>query len=127
MEFNFTVNGPPVVSSRLPSEDSIDVSTNSQITLTFDRAIIPLSNVQHKKYPKEWPVTISPNIDGDWHWLGTSSVAFVPKKGLKPATTYTVSVPKGISSIFGDKTTEDFSWKFTTVRPKIENISPNNN
>lgn len=122
LTFRFTVAGAPVVSSHYPSTDAIGIATDSKINLVFDRPMIPLSVVQGegaKKYAGDWPVTISPEVNGEWRWLGTSTVSFVPADGLVPATAYHVKVPKGIVSANGDTTTEDYSWSFETVRPMV--------
>ena len=127
VEFRFTVDGAPVVSSHYPSTDGTEIATGSKINLVFDRPMIPLSAVQGegaKKYSGTWPVTIEPAVQGEWRWMGTSTIAFVPKTGLIPATTYTVKVPKGIVSVNGDMTTEDFTWSFTTVRPMVQTTDP---
>ncbi|MFH0838283.1 MAG: Ig-like domain-containing protein, partial [Patescibacteria group bacterium] len=126
-EYRFTVAGPPVLSSNYPSSDATDIDPKSKIHLVFDRPIIPLSAVQGsgvKKYPGIWPVTITPAVNGEWRWLGTTTVEFTPGNKLTPATTYTVSVPKGITTINGDKTLEDFSWNFETVRPEVVGTDP---
>lgn len=130
VKYRFTVAGSPVLSSNYPSTDAADIAIDSKIHLVFDRPIIPLSAVQGtgaKKYSGTWPVTIKPTVNGDWRWLGTTTVEFTPKEDLIPATTYMVSVPKGITTINGDKTTEDFSWSFETKRPKVISTDPYNN
>lgn len=129
-EYRFTVTGPPVLSSSYPSSDAADIDTKSKIHLVFDRPVIPLSAVQGsgaKKYSGDWPVTIEPAINGNWRWLGTTTVEFTPSEALMPATTYTVKVPKGINTINGDKTVEDFSWNFETKRPVVIGSDPYDN
>ncbi len=127
MEFKFTVAGPPVVSSNYPLTDATDIDPNTKIHLVFDRPIVPLSAVQGtgaKKYRGDWPVSFTPRINGTWRWLGTTTAEFTPSDELIPATKYTVNVPKGIVSVIGDKTTEDFSWEFETIRPKVVTTDP---
>ncbi|MBN1258762.1 Ig-like domain-containing protein [Candidatus Peregrinibacteria bacterium] len=122
MEYKFTVAGPPKVSSRFPLPDAADIPGNSKITLIFDRPIIPLSALQGngaKVNANDLPLSISPYVAGRWRWLSTAAVQFEPAGGLTLATNYTVTAPPGITDILGDKTTEDFSWSFTTLRPKI--------
>lgn len=129
LEFRFTVAGAPVVSSHYPSTDATDIAVDSKINIVFDRPMIPLSVVQGsgaKKYAGDWPVTIEPAVNGEWRWLGTSTVSFVPKNGLTPATAYSIKVPKGIITVNGDQTTEDFSWNFETVRPMVIASDPYN-
>jgi len=130
VQYRFTVAGAPVLSSNYPSKDANDIDPKSKIHLVFDRPIIALSSVQGsgaKKYPGAWPVTISPIVNGDWKWLGTTTIEFTPRENLELATTYTVSVPKGIITVNGDKTQDDFSWSFETTRPKVENTDPHDN
>ena len=129
-EYRFTVAGAPILSSHYPSADAADIDPKTKIHLVFDRPVIPLSAVQGsgaKKYPGEWPVTIKPEVRGEWRWLGTTTIEFTPDEALKPATTYTVQVPKGIKTINGDKTEEDFSWNFETIRPRVLSTEPYNN
>ena len=96
MEFKFTVGGPPELSTHFPTKDATDIPTDSNISLVFDRPIIPLSAIHTKttkKYNKELPIAISPKIEGKWRWLGTSTIKFEPKNELEPATVYKVRVP----------------------------------
>lgn len=130
MEFRFTVGGPPEVTSNYPIADATEISTDSKIHIVFDRPIIPLSAVQGSgaiKYGDDWPITISPDAKGSWRWLGTSTAEFTPENELEPATTYSVNVPAGITTVIGDKTVEDFSWQFTTTLPKAISSDPYNN
>jgi len=129
LEFKYTVAGDPKLASHFPTKNAENITVDSKITMVFDRAIIPLSSVQgsgSKKYNENWPVTITPETKGRWRWMSTSTVEFIPKNGLIEATTYHVNVPTGIVSVIGDKTTEDFSWEFTTTRPKVISSEPSN-
>jgi len=127
LEFRFTVAGAPVVSSRFPVPDAIDIPSETKIHIIFDRPIIPLSAIQGsgaKKYSGQWPVTITPEVKGDWRWISTTTAEFTPKDGFTLATKYTVNVPAGIVTTIGDKTAEDFSWSFETERPKLITSDP---
>ena len=127
VQYRFTVAGPPVVSSHYPSSDAQNIDPKSKINLVFDRPVIPLSAVQGsgvRKYSGNWPVAIRPDLNGEWRWLGTTTVQFTPTDGLKPSTTYTINVPKGVITVNGDETKEDFSWSFETVRPEVVSSDP---
>ncbi|MFH0770557.1 MAG: Ig-like domain-containing protein [Candidatus Peregrinibacteria bacterium] len=127
LSFTFIVAGPPSVVVRLPHADGTDIDPASTITLVFDRPIIPLTQVQgeaSERRGEDWPVTISPLLPGRWRWISTVAVEFLPEGGLSPATRYTVSVPKGIKTVSGDGTEEDFSWSFETTRPVVEMTDP---
>ncbi|MDD5041645.1 MAG: Ig-like domain-containing protein [Candidatus Peribacteraceae bacterium] len=127
LDFTFTVAGPPAIAGRIPEVGAQDVAETSKITIIFDRPMIPLTQVQGDAAQARlanWPVTISPDTAGRWRWLSTVAVEFIPEKGLLPSTRYTVSIPKGIQTVSGDKTEEDFSWTFETARPQVASTDP---
>jgi hypothetical protein len=127
LEFKFIVAGPPVLSSHFPQDEAEGIQPDSKIHLVFDRPIIPLSAAQgtgSAKYDGQWPVTLDPPVRGQWRWLGTTTAEFTPAEGLEPGTNYKVSVPKGIKSVVGDRTEEDFSFTFQTIRPRVLSTLP---
>ncbi len=128
LEFVFTVAGPPVVAARIPGTGATMIKADSRITLVFDRPMIPLSQVQGEfakdTVNKEWPVTITPPIDGRWRWLSTVAREFIPSAPLKQGTLYSIAVPAGIPSVAGDKTEKEFSWSFETERPVLTGTTP---
>ncbi len=127
LEFVFTVAGPPVVAAQIPLPDAVRVSSGSRITIIFDRPMIPLMQVQGdvtKDTIRDWPVTIVPDTPGRWRWISTVAREFIPAKPLQEGTTYTVTVPKGITSVIGDATAQDFRWSFETLRPELLSTDP---
>ncbi|MBP9773537.1 MAG: Ig-like domain-containing protein [Candidatus Peribacteraceae bacterium] len=129
IKFTFQVSGAPAVVAHFPASDTKDIKDTSKITMIFDQPLIALTQVQgeaSKKKFTDWPVAISPPVEGTWHWLSTTTVEFIPKTGLNPSTKYTVSVPAGIKTASGDATDKDFSWSFETIRPTVEETMPEN-
>lgn len=127
LAFVFTVAGPPKAAARIPVPGSTMIGKDSKITIVFDRPMIPLSQVQGefaKDAMYEWPVAISPAVKGRWRWLSTVAREFIPEKSLTEGTKYTVTVPKGIASVAGDKTEEEFTWSFETARPEVVVTEP---
>ncbi len=127
LEFKFYVAGAPALTTHVPARDSTMIPSESKITLIFDRPMVPLTQVQGKNANAkmaDWPVTISPALAGRWRWLGTTTVEFIPEKGLQLATKYTVNVPAGIKTVSGDITEKDFSWSFETQRLEVQGIDP---
>jgi len=127
LAFTFIVAGPPLIAGRIPEVGAQHVAETSKITIIFDRPMIPLTQVQGDAAQARlanWPVTISPDTAGRWRWLSTVAVEYIPEKGLLPSTRYTVSIPKGIETVSGDKTEEDFSWTFETARPQVTTTDP---
>src|SRR3989339_578329 len=127
LDFTFEVAGPAKVAARLPNPDAVGIPPQSKITLVFDRPIIPLTQVQGEAASARmanWPVTITPAVQGRWRWLSTVAVEFIPTAQLAPSTKYTVQVPKGITTVTGDATEQDFSWSFETIRPTLIGSTP---
>jgi len=128
--YRFEIAGAPEIVSHLPASDSTNISADSNITLIFDRPVAPLSAVQGSDStftPAGWSVTITPAIDGNWRWVGTTAVKFEPKDKLMLATKYTISIPAGISVQNNDQTDADFTFSFETERPTILTTSPEMN
>lgn len=127
LDFTFIVAGPPMIAVRIPEVGARNVSASSKITIVFDRPMIPLTQVQGEAANTRlahWPVTISPALSGRWRWLSTVAVEFIPSQSLMPGTRYTVTIPKGIETVSGDSTQEDFSWTFETERPQVVSSEP---
>lgn len=122
LEFTFIVTGAPVVAAQIPPANSAHVPEDADITLVFDRPVVPLTQVQGASADNRlagWPVTVSPTLKGRWRWLGTTTASFIPEKPLTIATKYTVNVPIGITTVSGETTEKDFSWSFETERPAV--------
>lgn len=125
VRFMFVVAGAPSVSARFPAPGSFEVDEReASVVVIFDRPMIPLALVQPGSRQAPFPGSIEPQVPGRWRWLGTTTVEFVPEGGLKPASAYTVRVPKGVKSAAGDETTEDFTWSFTTRLPAVVSVEP---
>ncbi|MEI8230380.1 MAG: Ig-like domain-containing protein [Candidatus Peregrinibacteria bacterium] len=126
LDFTFVVAGPAKVAAHFPAT-STDVPANATVAIVFDRPIVPLTQIQGDAAAArmgKWPVTISPETLGRWRWLSTVAAEFVPTSPLIPSTRYTVHVPKGITTVAGDQTEEDFSWTFETIRPLVLSTTP---
>lgn len=117
--------GTLTVAARIPPVNATDVPPTADIVLTFNRPMVPLSQVQSvtARMPT-WPVTIRPAIKGRWRWLGTTAIRFTPDAPLPLATMFTVTVPSGIPSVSGNRTEQDFSWSFETERPILLSTEP---
>ena len=121
----YFVAGSPAVVQQIPPPGSDTVSPNQPVTIVFDRPMVPLTTISERGMQlAEWPVTVTPPLEGTWKWLSTTTAEFAPRKGFAPGTEYRVSVPAGIGSVQGEKTTQDFSWTFSTRRPKWVRSEP---
>lgn len=123
--FHFDVTGEPFAAARMPAPNSIDVTPATNITIVFDRPLVPLGKISDQtKFPSSWQTTLTPAVEGEWHWLSTHAVEFQPKTTLDPATVYSVSLPAGLQFVDGSKTTKDFSWQFQTARLLVASTEP---
>lgn len=127
LTYRLEIAGAPVVSMRMPTPDSTDVPTDAQITIMFDRPLKPLAAVQGDDSiftPENFNISLEPEVNGKWRWIGTSAISFDPEDDLDLATKYTVNIPKGLEVMTGDKTEKDFSYSFETIRPKVVYSDP---
>jgi len=103
------------VAPRGPTEN---IGETSAIIVSFNQPMVSL-----RKLPEgegTGPLLIKPRVSGKYRWMGTRTLVFLPQKGRLPyGTHFTVTVPRGISSISGEVLKEDFSWSLETPRPKL--------
>ncbi|HVG01169.1 MAG TPA: Ig-like domain-containing protein, partial [Chloroflexia bacterium] len=122
---SFQTAPPPAVLRTLPSAGASEVPTDTIVTITFNRPMIPLTALDSQPDPSQW-VTISPNVAGRWVWLGTAAVGFHAGAGFLPSTAYRVDVKAGWPDAAGVTLQQGAAVSFTTVRPAILNVSPGN-
>lgn len=106
ISFEFETIGAIKLSSTAPSNDELKVREDSSITIKFDQEVDQAS--------AEASFSISPNITGTFSWENDSTLKFTPSSHLNFNTTYTVRLNKGIKSIFGIDSRNDFEFRFTT-------------
>ena len=111
--------GLTVVASR-PHEV---VGADARPTITFSRPVVPLMSVEEQKALAP-PASLSPAMEGEWRWIGSASVEFVPRTPLPFATRFTVTVPAGLKGVDGSKLEEAYTWSFDTPGPKLESATP---
>ena len=94
-----------------------------QIVVTFDRPVVAIGQMAVNAAAS--PVTVSPRVDCQWHWLDPRSLAceLNAAQALAPATRYTVTVAAGITAQDGAKLKEQYRWAFTTERPAVKGYS----
>ncbi|HLY29255.1 MAG TPA: Ig-like domain-containing protein, partial [Aggregatilineales bacterium] len=117
--------GNLAVSQILPADGAKDVEATPTITVIFTRPVVPLGTVeQMAKLPS--PISLTPSADGQGEWLNTSIYTFKPNQ-LQGGTRYTITVHKGLTDVTGAVLQSDVNASFTTVSPRVIDITPNNN
>lgn len=105
----FAVRNDPEVSVVAP-KDGVTIRPAQTLTVLFDRPMRVLTgSLDVPKFLK-----ISPDVAGAYHWLGTAGFEFVPTNGWAPATSYAVTLPKGIALADGTSLPDDYAWHFST-------------
>lgn len=99
-----------------------DVPLAPRVSVTFDQPMIALTT--QDEAAKTVPVTLDPQPEGSWRWLGTRTVVFDPAERLPQATTYTVTVPAGATAESGATLEEAHSFTFATPPPTVKDHWP---
>lgn len=122
-KLKFETVGYLAVSNIIPAPDSDSVTTDSAITIFFNRPVVPLvSTGQQADLPQ--PLTIEPTISGTGEWVSTSIYRFTPDTPLDGATTYQVTVADGLTDVTGGLLEEAETVTFTTVAPTVVGFTP---
>ncbi|MBN1548262.1 MAG: Ig-like domain-containing protein, partial [Syntrophaceae bacterium] len=95
------------------------------ITITFNYPVVALSGIE--KDLREGPITIMPEVQGKYRWMGTSTLSFIPDEPLAYSTRYVVQVKASITGMNGEVMAKDVNFSFVTPRPQIEQIFPYQN
>lgn len=97
-----------------------DVASERQIVFTFNRPVVPLGKMERTK--EEVHVTLTPNVECEWRWINTSSLAcqLTEKEQLRRSTKYDIAMEPGIAAEDGAKIAEAYKATFITQRADIE-------
>jgi len=91
----------------------------------FNRPVVPLVTAEEMETLPD-PLVFAPALEGEGEWINTSIYIFHPVR-LEGGTTYTVTVPAGLTDVTGGVLGADYVWQFTTVPPAILAVSPAHN
>ncbi len=99
-----------------------EVPLAPRLSVTFDRPMVAVSSQALTQ--ETVPVTIEPQPEGQWRWLGTKTLVFEPTVRFPMSTEYTVTVPSGTESANGDVMGDAKSWTFATPPLELQSHSP---
>ncbi len=111
--FDFETLGKVRVLSFSPTNGAINIYPTTSVKVTFDQEVDHSSAEQH--------FSIYPNMSGSFKWDGNTMI-FTPSSSFSYETNYTVTVTKGVKSIYGIDSQEDFK---TTFKTRAETFSLN--
>ncbi len=122
-EVRFSVNTLESVKVEqvFPADGSFDIEKMSVITVVFNHPVVPLKMAEEQASLPD-PLTLEPEVAGYGEWVNTSVYVFHPDEQLKSATTYTATVPAGLSDINATSLQSDYTWAFTTAMPTVSSL-----
>lgn len=101
-----------------------EVPLAPDLNVTFSQPMVAVSS--QEEAAKYAPVELTPQVEGQWRWLGTKTLMFDTTKRFPMATKFTARVPAGTKSATGQVLKKDVIWTFTTPPPKVETMIPQN-
>lgn len=100
-----------------------DVPLAPRITITFSTPMVPLTS--HDTLAKSAvPAKMTPDIEGNWRWVGTKTLFFDPVGRAPMATDFKVEVPAGVKDALGRAIETGKSFTFRTPPPSLLNSLP---
>jgi len=104
-----------------------EVDTAPFIAVTFNKPMVPVGTVDQLE-SQNVPITIEPDIEGRWIWLGTKTARFEHQSDaldrLPKSTEYVVTIPAGSEADDGDQLGEAVEFTFSTPTVAATNVSP---
>jgi uncharacterized protein YvpB len=108
--FEFETIGAVGIKSTLPQNSDVKVSEKTQIKVAFNQEVKKDSAVSNFR--------ISPEIEGKYEW-DQNTLIFSPLSNLMFDTTYTITIQKGVKSVYGADSKEDYSFSFKTRNNEV--------
>ncbi|HRE89549.1 MAG TPA: Ig-like domain-containing protein, partial [Myxococcota bacterium] len=100
-----------------------DVPLAPRITITFSTPMVPLTS--HDTLAKSAvPAKMTPDIEGNWRWVGTKTLFFDPVGRAPMATDFKVEVPAGVKDALGRAIEQGKSFSFRTPPPSLVTSLP---
>jgi uncharacterized protein YfaS (alpha-2-macroglobulin family) len=122
IKFEFHTVDALSVGQVFPADTAEDVEVGSNITVIFNRPIVPLGiKEEQDKLPQ--PLKIVPAVAGHGEWLNSSVYIFQPDQVLVSGMQYNVRVSAGLADATGNTLASDYTWKFETRAPQIGHFS----
>lgn len=109
---DFLVAPDPEIIAIFPKGDS-EAPENSEVTIVFNRPMVPLSTLGYIEDNYQVPVKIIPETKGKFKWTSTNNLQFIPETTLIASADYEVKVNDGFTSMDG-LAVKATSQKFTT-------------
>ncbi|MFN8502289.1 Ig-like domain-containing protein [Kouleothrix sp.] len=122
-QFRFSTAGFLEVGQVIPANDAAEVQPNATITVLFNRPVVPLAPAEGQADAPQ-PLSFTPPIAGRGEWLNTAVYVFHPSAPLPGGIRYSASVAAGLQGIDGSPLASEYRWSFSTARPQVLAVFP---
>ena len=122
-QFRFSTAGFLEVGQVIPADGATEVQPDATITVLFNRPVVPLL-VAEQQANLPQPLSFTPALAGRGEWLNTAVYVFHPDAPLAGGTTYTAQIAAGLQGVDGSPLQADYKWSFSTARPQVLSVSP---
>jgi hypothetical protein len=99
-----------------------DVDLAPYLSVTFNQPMVAVTS--HADSIKNLPVSLKPQPEGEWRWIGTRTLLFDPELRFPQATEYQVEVKEGAKATTGKALATGKNFTFTTPAPTIKSSYP---
>lgn len=82
-------------------------------TITFNK---PVRAMGQSAVDPDPPARIQPALPGEWRWLGSATLEFVPTTPAPLSTAFSVEIPAGLKALDGTTLPAAYTWRFETPR-----------
>jgi hypothetical protein len=129
--WSFTTEGtapdatPPFISSVIPANNAVSVSTGTGVSVTFSEAMNPATITASSFTLKKGSTAVAGTVS----YSGLTA-SFTPSAALSANTVYTGTITTGVKDLAGNPLATAYSWSFTTTAgadvtpPTVVSVSP---
>ncbi len=104
-----------------------EVPLAPHLSITFSQPMVAVTS-NDDLAAQQVPVKLTPQssgtLAGRWRWLGTKTLLFAPDKRFPMATTYTVEIPAGTKSVWGNALAATKRFTFATPSLTVKHAYP---
>ncbi len=99
-----------------------EIALAPHLTITFSQPMVAVT--AQAEAAKFIPAQLTPEVKGNWRWLGTKTLLFQPENRFPMATDFTVEIPAGTKSALGNALTITKKFSFSTPSPQVKFTYP---
>ncbi|MBI5502973.1 MAG: Ig-like domain-containing protein [Deltaproteobacteria bacterium] len=96
--------------------------TPTEIAVGFSKSMVPLDRAGTADTMALFRIT--PAMDGEYRWLGSQVLTFVPAAPLPLSSSFTVTVPAGVKALDGSELAAEYAFEFDTPRVRVARNDP---